>query len=202
MAETINRDDITAVILAGGRGQRMEGQDKGLISLWGQPLIAHSLKVLRSQVGEIVISANRNLEHYRKFGCTVFEDTMGENWGPLAGVATAMRHVETPYLLSVPCDCPCLPGDLVKRMLGSLESEKPGICIIHDGNRLQNAFALLPCSLVDDLDNYLNSNQRKVETWLRRHNLTEVDFSDYASAFENINTPEQLRNLERKQDCS
>ena len=91
MTISIDRSDITAVILAGGRGQRMGGQDKGLVTLWGKPLIKHILKTLDGQVGGIVISANRSLEHYREFGHPVIEDGVGENRGPLAGVAAALR---------------------------------------------------------------------------------------------------------------
>lgn len=201
MTKTLSRSDITAVILAGGRGQRMNGEDKGLIPLWGQPLIAHVLKILNDQVGEIIISANRSLDQYRELGKAVHADAMGKSWGPLAGVATAMQYAETPYLLIVPCDCPCLPGDLVERMVQSLIPAKGEICAAYDGQRLQNTVALLPISLIRDLEVYLDSGERKVEGWLRRHNLVEADFSDQADSFQNINTLEQLRHLENRHSC-
>lgn len=201
MAETLHRSDITAVILAGGQGQRMDGQDKGLVTLWGEPLIAHVLKILNDQVGEIFISANRSLDQYRELGKAVRADTMGDNWGPLAGVATAMQYAKTPYLLIVPCDCPCLPGDLVERLAQSLISAKGEISAAYDGRRLQNTVALLPVSLIEDLEAYLDSGERKVESWLRQHNLVEADFSDQAALFQNINTPEQLQQLENRHSC-
>jgi molybdenum cofactor guanylyltransferase len=201
MAENIGRDEITAVILAGGRGQRMNGEDKGLVSLWGQPLISHVLETLGGHVSEIVISANRSLDQYRELGPAVYEDVMGESWGPLAGVATVMRHIDTPYLLTVPCDCPCLPEDLVERLVDSLLSQGGKICVAHDGKRLQNTNALMPASLGKDLEDYLESGGRKVEDWLRQHDLAEADFSDKATSFQNINTAEQLQKMENRNGC-
>ena len=199
--KSLHNDHITAVILAGGRGERMGGQDKGLVQLWGQSLLGHVIDVIGGQVGGIVISANRNLDRYREFGVPVMADRMGEHWGPLAGVATALRAASTPYLLTVPCDAPCLPSDLVDRMRVALESENAELCVAHDGERLQNTIALLPCSLADELDAYLESGQRKVEDWLRQHNMVEVQFSDRADTFLNVNSAEQLRRLQAQHGC-
>lgn len=198
--KSIARDNITAVILAGGRGERMGGQDKGLVELWGRPLLARVVSAIEHQVGEIVISANRNLDRYREFNVPVMSDQIGENWGPLAGVATAFRAANTPYLLTVPCDAPCLPKDLVGRMSEKLESGSADLCVAHDGQRLQNTIALLSCDLADDLESYLESGSHKVETWLRQHNMAEVAFSD-ANAFLNVNSIEQLRDLEAQGGC-
>ncbi len=201
MAETLHQHDITAVILAGGQGQRMGGQDKGLLTLWGKSLIAHVLHTVDGQAGDIVISANRNLDRYREFGRPVYEDILGQRWGPLAGLVTAMRYACTPYVLTVPCDCPCLPADLVERMVNALILANGELCVAHDGERLQNTVALLPCELADDLEAYLNSGQRKAEIWLRQHNLVEAGFSDQTASFQNINTLEQLQRLEQQQSC-
>lgn len=201
MDKRIRKDNITAVILAGGRGERMEGQDKGLVELWGRPLLGHVVTAIEHQVGEIIISANRNLERYRELDVPVISDQIGENWGPLAGVATVLRAANTPYLLTVPCDAPCLPRDLVDRMSEKLESGNADLCVAHDGQRLQNTIALLPCELADDLESYLESGSRKVETWLRQHNMVEVTFSDQPNTFLNVNSIEQLRDLEAKGGC-
>ncbi len=199
--KSLHNNNITAVILAGGRGERMGGQDKGLVQLWGQPLLAHVIDAIDSQVGSLVISANRNLDQYREFGVPVMPDRIGKHWGPLAGVATALRAASTPYLLTVPCDAPCLPGNLVDRMRVMLQSENTELCVAHDGQRLQNTIALLPCELADELDAYLESGQRKVEDWLRQYKMAEVQFPDQAAMFVNVNSIEQLKRLQAQQDC-
>ncbi|MFV1997151.1 MAG: molybdenum cofactor guanylyltransferase MobA, partial [Acidiferrobacterales bacterium] len=199
--KSIRKHDVTAVILAGGRGQRMGGQDKGLVELWGRPLLDHVIGAVKHQVGEIVISANRNLDRYRAFDVPVLSDQIGESWGPLAGMATALRTVDTPYVLTVPCDTPCLPGNLVERMSRKLASGNADLCVAHDGQRLQNTIALLPCKLADDLESYLESGSRKVETWLRQHNMVEARFSDQANTFLNVNSVEQLEALEAQRHC-
>ncbi|MEE8387758.1 MAG: molybdenum cofactor guanylyltransferase MobA [Acidiferrobacterales bacterium] len=201
MDKSLHNNNITAVILAGGRGERMGGQDKGLAQLWGQSLLGHVIDIIGDQVGGIIISANRNLDRYREFGVPVMADRMGEHWGPLAGVATALRVASTPYLLTVPCDAPCLPGDLVERMKMALELENADLCVAHDGERLQNTIALLPCSLVDELDAYLESGQRKVEGWLRQYKMAEVQFPDQAAMFLNVNSAEQLKRLQAQHGC-
>lgn len=119
------RDRITGLILAGGRARRMGGQDKGLIPLAGRPLIAWVIEALSSQVGSILISANRNQAAYAAFGCPVIGDEAGGAGlagfqGPLAGIAAALTLAETPWLLTLPCDAPLPPVDLAARLVSAL----------------------------------------------------------------------------------
>lgn len=201
MVNRIAKEDITAVILAGGRSERMGGEDKGLVELWGKPLLAHVLDVVSTQVDSVIISANRNLQRYQNFGAPVIADKMGEHWGPLAGIATALQAIRTSYLLTLPCDTPCLPDDLIDRLCTALASESADLSVAHDGTRLQNTIVLLPRHLVDDLDAYLDSGQRKVETWLRQHKIAEVAYTDRDNPFLNVNSSEQLQALEAEQGC-
>jgi molybdopterin-guanine dinucleotide biosynthesis protein A len=106
------RADITAVILAGGKARRMEGEDKGLIELHGRPLIDYIIAGLRPQVGGILVNANRNLERYGTFGYPVIGDMLGDYFGPLVGMATGMQAADTPLLMTVPCDSPFVPEGL------------------------------------------------------------------------------------------
>ena len=189
-------NDITGVILAGGKGQRMGGRDKGLIEFRGKPLIRHVIDIIQPQVADVIISANRHIEEYNKYGFKVFPDQMGDYWGPLAGIASAMRQVETPYLLTVPCDTPFLSKELVDRLSTALMEQHKYLAVAHDGNRLQNTIALIPCRLVDDLVDFLLRGERKTQTWLECHAPAIVDFSDQPSMFVNINTPEDCQKLE------
>ncbi len=181
--------DITAVILAGGKGRRMQGKDKGLIALNGKPLIQHVISAIAPQVGQLVINANRSLQQYAELGYPVVSDTLDDYQGPLAGFLAAMQSISTPDMVSVPCDGPLLPHDLVKRLVAGRERAAADIAVVHDGQRLQPAYALMPTHLKQDLEAFLESGGRKIGLWYAQHNVVQVDFSDTPEAFLNINTP-------------
>jgi molybdopterin-guanine dinucleotide biosynthesis protein A len=188
----ILQQDVTAVVLAGGQGRRMDGADKGLLMLNDRPLVEHVIETVSSQVNTLVISANRNLAHYRRFGYPVAADIMRDFQGPLAGLLSAMALAKTAYTLTVPCDAPKPASDLVLRLATALEREGAEIAVAHDGKRLQPAHALVPVSLKGDLRDYLQEGHRKLGAWLKTHRLALADFSDNPSAFANINTQADL----------
>lgn len=190
--------DVTGVILAGGRATRMGGVDKGLVAVNGRPMIAWVIDVLRPQVGTILVNANRNLDRYREFGCPVIDDGDRDFRGPLAGIASGMRAATTPYVAFAPCDSPLVCGDLVARLRAALASAGTRIAVAHDGERLQPVFALLECSLHDDLVRYLDSGARKIDRWYAGHGFAQADFSDVADSFANINAPDEKQALETR----
>jgi len=183
---------ITIVILAGGRGRRMDEQDKGLVELEGKPLVAHVIDAISKQNKNILINANQNLSRYQAYGCPVVSDQMSGFQGPLAGMATAMAEVTTPYILTLPCDAPYIAENYQQVMWSALESQQTDLVVAHDGSRLQSVHALLPVSLYDDLTNYLQGNNRRVDTWYSQYALGLLDCSDIAEMFSNLNTREQL----------
>lgn len=185
------KNDITALILAGGRGSRMEGADKGLLRIAGRPLVEYVQQNLLPQVGDILISANRNLEKYQAYCQQVIADEMGEYWGPLAGVASAASYLETKYLLVVPCDAPLLPDDLVTRLLAGLQ-DKHQLAVAFDGSRLQNTVMLMTADQVKTITSYLQGGGRKVQDWIRQSDFVEVDFSDTSESFINVNDAHDL----------
>jgi molybdenum cofactor guanylyltransferase len=194
----IDRNNITAVILAGGKGRRLEGQDKGLVIYKEKALIQHVIERIQSQVGGIVINANRNQETYASYGYPTISDKMSDFQGPLAGFATAMKVVETDYIITLPCDGPSLPLDLVSRMLSKLNDYADAsncIAVAHDGEWLQPVHALIPVALIDSLEKFLANGDRKIDLWYTQHELVQVDFSDQPDAFFNINKKEQLGEL-------
>jgi len=191
----IDKKNITAVILAGGKGQRLEGQDKGLVPYKGKTLIKHVIERLQPQVGNMVINANRNQEIYVDYGYPIISDEMSDFQGPLAGFATAMKMVKTDYIVTLPCDGPSLPLDLIQRMLTTLNTFNDAsncVAVAHDGERLQPVHALIPVTLIDSLEKFLANGDRKVDLWYAQHELVLVDFSDQPDAFFNINKKEQL----------
>jgi molybdopterin-guanine dinucleotide biosynthesis protein A len=191
------KTSITGVILAGGRAQRMGGRDKGLLPLAGLPMIAHVIRVMQPQVGELLLNANRNLSVYQELGFRVVSDSMGQFYGPLAGMLAAMEATANPYLLSVPCDSPLLAADCVQRFYQVLLQTEAELCVAHDGIRLQPVFALLTTTLRVSLRHYLTAGERKIDRWFAQHRMVPVDFSDSPHMFRNINTPKDLTTLER-----
>ncbi|MDO9372560.1 MAG: molybdenum cofactor guanylyltransferase MobA [Gammaproteobacteria bacterium] len=189
---------VTGVILAGGRARRMDGADKGLMNVAGLPLVEHLLATLRGQVHSILINANRNVAHYSAYGVPVFTDVISGYQGPLAGIHRALCLADTEYVLSVPCDTPCLPHDLVQRMLAGVRQRGATVCVAHDGRRLHPVIALMQRTLAADLLDYLDAGNRRVEDWLWRHAPAVADFSDQPEAFVNLNTMDECRMLEEK----
>lgn len=189
--------DVTAVILAGGRARRMGGRDKGLVELNRRPLIEYALAALRPQVDAILINANRNHAAYARYGCPVIADRRGDFAGPLAGMASALAALRTRYLVSVPCDCPALPADLVARLLAARARRDAELAAAHDGRRMQPVFALLDRALLPSLERFLDDDGHKIDRWYAGHRLAVADFSDEADAFANVNTPEELARMAR-----
>lgn len=197
---TIARQDITGVILAGGRGSRMGGVDKGLQNHRGAPLALHALMRLGSQVGSIMINANRNLSAYEALEVPVWPDNTTDFSGPLAGMLTGLEHCETPWLVSVPCDSPLFPLDLVERLGAAVtqsgaEVAMPRILEADGQWRAQPVFCLMNVDVVESLAAFLQSGGRKIDQWTATRRTVMVDFED-ASAFRNANTAEELRQLE------
>ncbi|MEO6697230.1 MAG: molybdenum cofactor guanylyltransferase MobA, partial [Gammaproteobacteria bacterium] len=162
---------ITGVILAGGRARRMNGLDKGLLEFAGKPLVEHALTRLAPQVSRLMINANRNHARYTSYGVPLVIDELEGYCGPLAGMYSAMGATQTDYIVTIPCDSPLIPDDLVQRMMAALIRENAVLCTAHDGRRLQPIYALMPRALSGDLHSYLMSGGRKVEDWLRGHRL-------------------------------
>lgn len=193
---SIGLQDITAVILAGGQGRRMGGQDKGLIDFDGKPLVAILVDLLERQGVDIVINANRNHAQYRQFGYPVISDQLQDYQGPLAGFASAMSAVGSRFIVTLPCDGPRLAADYVGRFIAAGASREPTVLVAFDGDRLQPVHALMRVDLLPSLQRFLESGERKIDRWYAEHDFERVDFSDCADMFRNINTPSDRESLQ------
>ncbi|MBN8754904.1 MULTISPECIES: molybdenum cofactor guanylyltransferase MobA [Variovorax] len=211
-AHAIAPADITGLLLAGGRGSRMGGVDKGLQPFNGEPLALHAIRRLRPQVGALMLNANRNLKDYEAFGARVHADILADYPGPLAGFLTGLVHCRTPWLLTVPCDTPLFPPDLAARLAeaaatGDAEiamavapeaSETEGAAPVL---RPQPVFCLLRADLLDSLRRYTEAGGRKVQAWAAQHRTVRVPFDrpgDAPDAFFNANTLAELHALENR----
>jgi len=206
----ITAEDITGLVLAGGRGSRMGGVDKGLQSFNGTPLALHALLRLAPQVGQTMVNANRNLSAYESFGSPVWPDGLADYAGPLAGFMVGLERCETPYLLTVPCDTPLFPTDLAARMAQALVQDDADIAMAcgaepqDDGSvqtRAQPVFCLLRADLLESLVRFTQAGGRKIDAWTATHKTVQVPFEREADrqAFFNANTLAELRALEQQQ---
>jgi molybdenum cofactor guanylyltransferase len=189
----ITHKDITAVILAGGQGRRMGGQDKGLVAYKNGNLIQYVIAGISRQTDNILINANRNIETYAAFGYPVVQDTMTGFQGPLAGFYAAMSAATTDYILTLPCDGPFVVDSYLERMLDRLTQTDCEMVIASDGERMQPVYALLPVSLQPSLHNFLQQGERKIDRWYQQHRFSLAEFTDDEQLFTNINTPEDIQ---------
>lgn len=208
----LHAEAITAVILAGGRGSRMGGVDKGLQCFNGVPLALHALMRLSPQVGDIMINANRNLAAYESFGVPVWPDNtdLGEFAGPLAGFITGLERCETPYMLTVPCDTPLFPQDLVARLIEAFAREDADFAVAAAPEedeqknvqlRPQPVFCLMRISMLESLVRFTQGGGRKIDEWTAQHKTVIVPFDqpgDDVRGFVNANTLAELHLLESR----
>ena len=203
-----DRAQISGLVLAGGQGSRLGGIDKGLQAFEGLPLAQHALQRLAPQVGCLMISANRNLDVYQRMGAPVWPDapSVAGYEGPLAGFLTGLAHCETPYLVTVPCDSPLFPADLVQRLAQALAAADAEIAMAatREGTttqqrlQVQPVFCLMKTELLESLVRFTQSGQRKIDKWTALHRCVEVRFDD-PQAFANANTPAELQQLQQIQ---
>ena len=210
--DPLHAEAITGLILAGGRGSRMGGADKGLQNFNGVPLALHTLLRLGPQVGEIMINANRNLAAYESFGAPVWPDGtgLGEYAGPLAGFMTGLERCETPYLLTVPCDTPLFPADLVARLAEAFARDDADFAVAaapeeddqkNISVRPQPVFCLMRCDMLESLIRFTKVGGRKIDAWTAQHKTVHVAFDragDDARGFFNANTLAELHQLESR----
>lgn len=193
---SIDKQQITGLILAGGQGTRMGHIDKGLHAIDGSTLAALTLQRLKPQVASVLISANRNLDTYAQFGYPVLQDEIPGYAGPLAGMYTGLGQCKTPYLLTVPCDTPGFPQDLAQRLAFALKLAEADVALAVTGEpgnpELHPVFCLMKTDLLPSLGAYLRSGGHKVAGWMLQQPHALAHFTDQ-TAFININTPEELK---------
>jgi molybdopterin-guanine dinucleotide biosynthesis protein A len=182
---------VSGIVLAGGLGRRMGGVDKGLQPLHGKPMVEWVLARLAPQVGEIIINANQNAETYGKLGHRVLADDIAGFAGPLAGLHAGLKAARNPLVVTVPCDSPFLPSDLVSRLHSSLNDND--LAVAKTGDQAHPVFALVKRTLLSNLEAFLAGGGRKIDAWYGSLKYVEVLFDDEADAFRNINTLEELK---------
>lgn len=192
--------NIAGLIVAGGKGTRMGDVDKGLQSFCGKPLISHAVDRLSPQVDQLMINANRHIDSYQKFGYKVISDIQGNFAGPLAGLEIGLLNTHLPMLVTVPCDSPFFPFDLVDRLSHAMLNVDARIAYAQTGKQSHPIFALYKTSVLSHLQDFLATGQRKIRSWHESMNAISVNFDDQEKAFTNINTLTDLKDLETNND--
>jgi molybdopterin-guanine dinucleotide biosynthesis protein A len=192
------RSSVTGLILAGGKGSRMGGVDKGLQLFRGRRLVDHVYERLAPQVGGVMINANQNQDEYRSFGGRVVSDAIGGFAGPLAGLHAGLSVSKRPFLASVPCDSPFLPADLIERLYKRIDEAGAELAVAKTGDQPHPVFSLMRRGVLDHLAGFLKDGGRKIDAWYASLSVVEVAFDDEPEAFSNINTLEELASFEGK----
>ncbi|MFZ6820232.1 molybdenum cofactor guanylyltransferase MobA [Undibacterium sp. Ji22W] len=203
----IPKEQISGLILAGGRGMRMGQVNKGLQNFQGGMMVSHVLHRLSPQVAQVSINVNQDADQYKLFNCPLIADAIPDYAGPLAGLHAGLLQCSTPYLVTAPCDSPFLPLDLVKRLAHALDQQKGQLAVAVTPENLhgnivwqqQPVFCLVQASLTNDLERFLLKGGRKISDWYAHLQVVEVTFDD-ALSFRNINTRDELEQYNTSRD--
>ena len=190
-----DKNNTSALILAGGQGRRMDHNDKGLLLWKNKMLISHVIDNVKNQLDHIIINANQHHDQYKQLNYDLISDSIEGFKGPLSGILSAMQYYkETDYLFVLPCDCPTPPKDLFQRLARQLnENQQANIAIANDGKRLQPLFGLYKTSLLPNIEQALNNDHNKVMQFIEDNHFVSVDYSDQAESFKNFNRPEDMQ---------
>jgi molybdopterin-guanine dinucleotide biosynthesis protein A len=190
-----DQNKVSGVVLAGGQARRMQQHDKGLVLFKQRPLVSYPIAALAAVTDQVVISANRNQQIYQQWQYPVVSDASDDFDGPLAGILAAMDYLDAEILLVLPCDSPLFTAAHLQQLLDGL-TEQFDIAVAYDGERLHPVFLAIRTELKASLQAYLASGERRLQSWIFQHRVNQVDFSQQAQIFSNINTLAELERLE------
>ncbi|MDP2747224.1 molybdenum cofactor guanylyltransferase MobA [Pseudomonas sp.] len=179
----------SVLLLAGGRGQRMGGADKGLLDWQGRPLIAWLHELARPLTDDLLISCNRNAERYAPFADRLVSDDEADFQGPLAGIRAGLRAARQASVLILPCDAPQLDRPLLEALL-NLAGERA--VVVRQGEFLEPLFSVIPRALHADLEQAWQAGERSPQRWLRSLNPLTVECTLGDPRLANFNTPDLL----------
>jgi molybdenum cofactor guanylyltransferase len=183
-------EGVALGILAGGRGTRFGGRDKGWVEAGGTPLVVRVLEQLRRHGGRIRVSANRNLDAYRGLDVEVVPDRWPGHPGPLAGIASLLAAIEEDWLLTAPVDVRSLPAYYLQAMFEARGSEALHVVVAEDDEGLQPLLALYPRALAAHAAETVEHGRRSVREWQHRFPVYPCRFAGHR--FGNLNTPGDL----------
>ena len=190
----IEKNQLTTLILAGGKSSRMGGTDKGLLKINDEYLVCHLESLAKKYSNHVLVNVNRNINTYESLGLNVCKDFMDGFQGPLAGMYIGLKLAKTKYIITMPCDGPFVKKNYFQKMIEIEEGFN--INVAYDGDRIQPVYSLINCDLVDSLDQFLKTGQRKIDKWYSNCSTNQIDFSDDKKMFININDQNELKKYE------
>lgn len=199
MSKALSSQNISVLILSGGRARRMNGVDKGFVELNGKPMIRHILDNLGSGFKQTMISTNRVNAAYRELGCDLIADKLTGSLGPLAGIHAGLCEAKTKLVFVVPCDTPYISKEVCQRLYHALETERGLMAVAYDGQRLHATVAVIDVSVRKKLEHYLLHGGRRMMSWYKEQAAIEVDCADLKPSFININTLTELERIQQKE---
>ncbi len=194
----MNKINITVGILAGGKATRMNNQDKGLVMFNGKYMIENIINAIEPYVKHITINANRNISKYKKLGYPVVQDFYEGYAGPLSGIYSILNVTNSKYLMILPCDSPLIEWKLIQKMYSEIKLSGVEVVVAHNTNRAQPVFMIIDTAVKDSIKEYIESGNRKIDFWYLEKNYKYIYFNENCDYFKNINTEEELNNLETK----
>lgn len=184
-------ESLALGVLAGGRGARFDGRDKGWLEVDGEAQIQRVLAALAGSAQRVMISANRNLDRYRALGeVDVIPDRWPDHPGPFAGLASLFSALREDALLTVPVDAQRIPPDFVRRLCALRGKERFHVVVAEDDDGLQPLFALYPASLAANAIENFEIGKRSVREWQHRFPIYACRFEGWR--FGNLNSPQDL----------
>lgn len=183
---------IAALVLAGGTGIRMGGEDKPLLPLSEtQVVLDFVLAALRPHCAALAISANGDASRFVTWNLPVLPDTQADI-GPLAGILEGLLWAETQdcsVLITVPGDTPFIPAGLPQQLL-------PAPAVAVSGHRQHHLVASWPTACRPALQAWLkqpeHKDKRRIRCFAATLDVRDVVFPDQTpDLFFNINTPDE-----------
>ena len=190
----IEKNQLTTLILAGGKSSRMGGVDKGLLKINDKYLVCHLESLAKKYSNDVLVNVNRNIDTYESLGLNICKDFIDDFQGPLAGMYTGLRLAKTKYIITMPCDGPFVKKNYFQKMIEIEEGFN--INVAYDGDRIQPVYSLINCDLINSLDQFLKTGQRKIDKWYSNCSTNQIDFSDDKEMFININDQNELKKYE------
>ncbi|WP_370599798.1 molybdenum cofactor guanylyltransferase MobA [Pseudomonas nitroreducens] len=184
----------SALILAGGRGQRMGGQDKGLLLWQGRPLVSYAAALARPLSDDLIISCNRNPDEYAPYADRLVHDDSPDFPGPLAGIRAGLAVARHSHLLVLPCDAPLLDHELLVQLLQACAASPSKVQMLRSGEQWEPLFCVIPVALRQQIDEAWQRGDRSPRHVFSHLGLQAVPCPTDDPRLANLNTPELLYN--------